>query len=331
MIEISNLYKSFGQVDVLKNINFSIEEGSIVVPAKIFEDIIRKLPGEEVTVSIDDKQVKIESLNSEFTIAGMPSDEFPTIKDSEGEGNKLLLDSKLFMNMVRKTSFAASSDTSKPILTGVYIQLKKDSMTMVAIDGFRIAISEEPAVNETETSVIISAKILNEIAKIIAENDIEGNIEVIADQKSAIFLIEDIKIVVKIFEGQFIDYERIVPDFNRINLVIDRKELMESIERASLVSRTGKHNLIKLSAKGNVITVSSMSEEGVAKEDIVVAKTGEDIDIGFNAKYLLDVLKTLEDDSIIMKLNDNISFGLIETEDEKSYKYVICPVRIANN
>ena len=307
-----------------------IKEGSVVVPAKFFGDIIRKLPGEKISILSDDNNVKIDCLNSQFTIAGMDADEFPTIKDSPVEGERLYLDSTLFMNMIKKTSFAASVDNSKPILTGVYIELKQDSMTMVAIDGFRVAVSEESAVNEKETSVIISAKMLNEIAKIIGENNIEGNIEVIANKKSAIFLMDDIKIVVKIFEGQFIDYERIIPDVNRIKIILNRNDITNAIERASLVSRGGTHNLIKLSIAGSVMTVSSMSEEGIAKEDVLIEKTGDDIDIGFNAKYLLDVLKIMDQDRVVMKLNDNISFGMIETEDEKSYKYVICPVRIAN-
>lgn len=311
---------------------FDAERGAVVVQAKLFSDIVRKLPNAEVTIETENGNVIIKCLNSQFSIIGLPADEFPAVETIADEQDSILFEKSILKEMIRKTSFAASVDESKGVLTGILIELLSDSVNLVAIDGYRLAVSRKAMINLEEKNVVISAKIMNEINKILSDaSEEEETVKMFLYDKSAIFSIGSVKVVLRLLDGEFIKYRDVLPADSSIKVKVSKTDLMESIERASLLSKEGKNNLIKFAIRDHVLTITSKSEEGNVKEDILIAKEGEDLDIGFNAKYVLDMLKAIDDEEILMYFNASIKPCLIEPLEGDSFEYLILPVRITGN
>ncbi len=303
--------------------------GEIVVLSKLFGDIIRKLPDGVITIEENDGKINIKCSNSEFNIIGLSAEEFPNINPNEEDTEKLVFNKELLKDMIKKTSFAASIDENKGAMTGVLIEMDEDSLNMVAIDGFRMAIAREQMKNKKKQNIIIPAKILTEISRIITEEEINSDdVTMVLNEKKAIFVMENTKIVIRLLEGEFMNYNRIIPTENPCKVVLNKNDLMNSVERASLLAKVGKNNLIKLEIKDNGIEITSKSEEGNVKEEVIASKDGNDIIIGFNSKYLIDVLKVIDDENITMLFNTNVSPCLIKPLSGNEFEYLILPVRI---
>lgn len=306
------------------------EEGEVVVLSKLFGEIIRKLSNDEITIEVkEENNVTIECGSSQFNIVCFPADEFPNIGEIQ-EQSKLVLNRELFKEMIRKTSFAASIDESKGVIVGVLIELEENSLNMVALDGFRMATLREEMRNFEEKRIIITSKILNEISKIISEVE-DDDIGIILDNKKAVVVLEGTRIVLRLLEGEFIKYKDIIPKECKTTVVINKADFLESIERASLFAKEGKNNLVKLSIAENDMTITSRSEEGNVKENVIVSTYGEGLDIGFNSKYLIDVLKVIDDESIKLELNTSVSPCLVKPIEGDKYIYLILPVRLSGN
>ncbi len=321
-------------LSIEKKIDIAAEEtGSIVVSAKLFSDIIRKLPSGEVQIEeLENNTIVIKCFASEFTIVGQPSDEFPNIGEIN-LSNKIVLEKDILKDMIKKTSFAASIDESKGIIVGVLVEMEENSLNMVALDGFRMAITREIMKNEETKKIIIAARILNEINKIISESESEESktLYFVLDEKKAVFLLDGTRIVLRLLEGDFIKYNDILPKDHQCKLEVNRNDLMNSIERASLLAKEGKNNLIKMSVFRDKIIITSRSEEGNVKEEVFVEKEGIDLDIGFNSKYIIDVLKVIGDETLVMEFNTSISPCLIKPAQGNAYEYLVLPVRISGN
>lgn len=307
--------------------------GEIVVYAKLFGDIIRKLPNDTIIIEDQDEKVTIRCANSEFNIIGLAADEFPNLSLPQEASDMILFDRDVLKEMIRKTSFAASIDESRGVITGVLVEMEENSLNMVALDGFRMAITREDMRNQKKESIVIPAKIFGEISKIISETEMEenGQVQFYVNDKRAVFLMDDIRIVLRLLEGEFIKYRDILPKENKTKIVVNRSDFLNSIERASLLAKVGKNNLIRLDIRENNMEVTSRSEEGNVKEDVIISKEGEDLLIGFNSKYLMDVLKVIDDEEIIMLFGSSISPCLVEPMSGNRFEYLILPVRITNN
>ncbi len=306
--------------------------GEIVVQAKLFSEIIRKLPSSNVTINAEGENVLITCASSEFNILGLAPDEFPNINIEIKENEKISFEKETLKEMIRKTAFAASIDETRGVITGVLVEMKERKLNMVSLDGFRMAVSREDIINGKEQNIIIPAKILNEISKIITEEEGESqDVSMYISEKRAIFIIDDSKVVLRLLEGQFVDYNGILPKDSKVRVVVNKADLLESIERASLLAKVGKNNLIKLDIKDGQMEVTSKSEEGNVKEDVIISKEGDDLTIGFNSKYMIDALKAIDDEEIAMYFNTSISPCLIKPLAGDSYEYLVLPVRITNN
>lgn len=328
------LTMSASDLDITIENTIEVEEyepGEIVVYSKLFGDIIRKLPNDNVYVNINGTDINIKCKNSEFNIIGISSEEFPIIKDLEDEYDVINFNKEMLKEMIKRTSFAASIDESKGIITGILIEVEKNNLNMVAIDGYRMAITREDIICENNKKVIISAKNLNEISKILTELDTEDLIvKLLIYKKKAVFLIDNLKVVTRLLEGQFIKYKDILPKENKCEVIINRNEFLNSIERASLLSKEGKNNLIKINIEDCEMIIKSKSEEGEVTENIEIIKNGDNLTIGFNAKYVLDILKVIDDEKIKMLFNTNISPCMVEPYEKNNFEYLILPVRITN-
>lgn len=305
------------------------EAGTAVLPARLFTDIIRKLPNEMIHIASGQfSDVMISTSSSEFKIVGMSADEFPEI-GTVNETGKISINKEIFREMIRKTSFAASSDESKGVIVGVLMEMREGFINMAALDGFRVAVAREKTDNEQNTDLIISARILNEINKIIPESEgEEETLELILDEKKAVILTEDSRIILRIMEGTFLKYNDLLPKQFGTTVTVDRALLTDSIERASLFAKEGRNNLIRLSITDGSLQVSSKSEAGNVNENIPITKDGADMEIGFNSKYILEGLKAIRESEIVMKFNTNVTPCIMEPVEEGNYTYLLLPVRI---
>ena len=307
------------------------EKGAIVVPAKKFNEIIRKLPHDFIKISNNNLNININCLTSNSSLIGSDAEEFPFIKNPEIEVDEITFNRNTFSNMIKKTSFAASIDQTKGAITGVLVEVNVDELKMVAIDGFRMAVTTEKVNTDKNKSIIISARIMDEINKIITENDRnnDSEIKLVLDNKNATIYLDNTKISTRLIAGEFVKYKEIIPKAFGTSLTVNKKNLTEAVERASILSE-GKNNLIKVSIKENVMTITSRSEEGGAMEDLIIHKDGEDLDIGFNSRFLLNIMRVIEDEEIKMEFNTSLSPCMIKPLNGNNYEYLILPVRISN-
>lgn len=317
------------EISIKKEIEADVsEQGAVVVVSKLFGDIIRKLPNEDILIEeTDDEKVIIKTNSSEFTVVNLSVEEFPKIKDSEKINESLVFNAELFKDMVKKTSFAASIDESKGILVGILTEIEENKVTMAALDGFRLAVSNEEMKSIQNNKFIIAAKIMNEISKIISDDDVE-EINISLGEKKAVFSIGSTEVVLRMMEGEFIKYRDIIPADGSTRILIGKDILLESIERASLLAKEGKNNLIKMTIKNDLLTITSRSEEGNVREEIVMEKEGDDLEIGFNSKFVIDVLKVIDDEEIAMSFKTGTSPCVVRPVDGDNYEYLILPVRI---
>ena len=200
---------------------------------------------------------------------------------------------------------------------------------MVTLDGFRMSVVHKNIKNAEERKIIINSKIINEIRNIIGDSNTEEAVNMQVGKKKAIVEFDNTMIVIRLLEGDFIKYKDIIPENNPIKVIVNRSEFLESIERASLLAKEGKNNLIKISVQNNLMKITSRSEEGNVKEEITVEKEGENIEIGFNSRYLIDAVKVIDDESISLAFNTSTSPCLITPLEGNEYEYLILPVRIS--
>lgn len=306
----------------------SDEERSFVVPARLFSSIISKLPEEEVMIEYDGEKekIKIRSGNSSSELISFSSDEFPKIKVSE-TNNKIPLSKDTVRKLIRKTSFAASPDELNGILTGVLLEIKDKEFRMVAVDSFRMAINNAPVENNSELSVVIPAKLINEVSKIISDDGDDSMSLEITDNK-AVFVFENNRVLLNTLNGKFIDYNRIIKSETEIKVRVKREDLLMSLDRASLLASSKNNNLIKWEIKDDIIDISSLSDEGNIEEKVEIIKEGENVQIGFNVRFMMDILKAIDDEEIILSMKDSISPCIITPLQGELYLYLVLPVRI---
>lgn len=303
------------------------EEGSIVVQAKLIGDFVRKLPS-NTYVNIETKEnnnMEIKCLNSEINILGNSADEYPE-NTFDNDGNSFTMKSESLKSLIKYTYFAAAQENIKPIFTGCLIEIKNNLCTFVALDGYRMAVKKEPIEFDGEVNVVVPSKTMLEILRIIEENNEDTVITVSESHIS--FKIDNTIIISNLLEGKFIDYEGIIKD-NYVTVIKTRtNDLRDSVERASLLAKDDKNNLIILDVKDNHMQINSQSEYGNVEENIDIEKQGEDLRIGFNSKYLLDFLKVIEEETVVLNMIGKNNPCFLNENGKTDYVYMVLPVRI---
>lgn len=304
------------------------EEGSVVVQARLIGDFVRKLPLNSY-VHIETKEnnnMEIKCLNSEINILGNSAAEYPD-NTFDNEGNSFKIKSESLKNLIKYTYFAAAQENIKPIFTGCLIEIKNNLCTFVALDGYRMAVKKEPIEYDGEVSAVVPSKTLVEILRIVEEN--KESTEIIVSESHISFKLENTIIISNLLDGKFIDYEGIIKD-NFVTVVkADPSDIRDSVERASLLAKDDKNNLIVLDIKTSNMQINSASEYGNVEENVPVEKEGEDLKIGFNSKYLLDFLKIIDSEKIVLNLIGKNNPCFINEEGRQDYIYMVLPVRIS--
>ena len=305
------------------------QEGDIVINARLLAEILRKLRGIDVEIECDDRLVcHIKSGEAVFDIMGMQASDFPEMP-SLTDGENLILKGEDFVEMVKGTIFAVSQiEGTRPILTGINISVKDGVLQFVAIDGYRLAIRRKNINIENNTEFIVSGKALNEVVKLIDENT--ENIEIKVGKRLILFKIDGYVFISRLLEGEFVNYEKIIPTEYKQCIEIENGEITDSIERVSLIINDTFSTPIRCAFYHDELNISCATSLGRAKEKLNIELEGEDFEIGLNSRYLLDALKACESDKIVIKFNGSnagVTITPAENEDNKML-YLIMPMRL---
>lgn len=303
------------------------EEGEAVIPGKFFAEFIRKLTNEKIELELADKdRLKIVYTDSESYIQCYNVLEFPNLKIIE-EGENFSISKKDFKNLINKSIFSTAVDDTRPVLKGCLFEIKKDRINSVGLDGYRLAFATKKLLSSTvETKIIVPAKSLTEIVKFLDDDDEELKIFI---QKNFLMVeVDNTKIITRLIEGDFINYEQIIPKEFATSLIINKSVFEEAIERTSVLSRVDRNNLVKFDIKDKLLTLTSTSDIGNIKENIGISLKGNDLAIAFNSRYFSECLRTVSDEAIKISFNQPSSPCVITPSEGDEYLYLILPVRI---
>jgi len=305
----------------------SDQKGAITIPAKKFFDIVRSLPeNKEINLSLKkNNAVSIKSGKAQFKIIGIPKEEFPSLPLFEDK-NSITIPQKTLKEMLNLTDFAMSKDDARRVLTGVLFVIKGDDITVVSTDGRRMAVIKKKLPKRTlvEREVIIPMKTVQEAKRLLGD---EGEVKIQFNENQVLFSFSSTFIISRLIEGEFPDYKKVIPEKGDKKITVSREEFLAAARRVSIFTDQDSQ-AIKMNIQKTKMTLSKNSPYlGEAKEDVKVNYSGDkELEIGFNPRYLIDVLRNMEEDEIYFEVNDSNKPGVIRKGDE--YIYVVLPMQI---
>jgi DNA polymerase-3 subunit beta len=318
-------------IELLLDANI-VTEGAVLAPAKTLSSIVSKLSEGEVTFKVDENNsILITSKQSKFNIHGLPVDDFPALhRLSKGETLKIEADT--LRKMISQVIIAVSLDEAKQFLNGILIEKDKNELRFVATDGFRLArkISALHEDSASGLSIIVPSRALNEINRILQQEDYQGLVELVVTREQVSFQFKSIYFVSRLIQGQFPDYNHVIPADQKTRITISRKDLQEAAERASIIASSSA-NIIRLEmVDQRLLITANTSSIGNVSELVDIQKEGEDMQpIAFNVRLILDAIKNIPEDSIVITLNGATSPGVITPRGDKDFTYVVMPIRTA--
>ncbi|MDE6586402.1 MAG: DNA polymerase III subunit beta [Clostridia bacterium] len=319
-----------GEISIIKTIKSEIyEEGDVCVPGKYFADFIKKLEGVQITLSTEGKKMDIIYADSQTSMQVLSAEDFPKIDTHINESSFKLKTADL-KNFIRSTSFCCAADDSRPILKGCQFVIKGDELCVTALDGFRLATVTGKLISSTgDMEIICPARTLSEIEKMIPEQEEETEIFV---QRGIILVSSgDTILTSRLYGGDFIKKENIIPKSFITNVTVDKNALKASIERAAILVRNDKNSLIIFDVNGDKIEISSASEIGNVQEPVKAEIDGKDVKIAMNSKFIIDAVNALNEDKITLSFNNHIQPFICRNEKNQEKLYLILPVRTSGN
>ena len=323
-LEIGITYWVPGKID---------EDGATTVPARLLTDLVNSLPaGDKLELEVgagDTLNIKAGRFQSH--IKGIDAEEFPAIQTA-GDRPTTRIAQNVLKRALAETAFAAASDEARPILTGVLARFEGDRLTLAAADNYRIAVKTVSILDAVpETSVVIPARALNELMRVLADIDDPVEVVLAAGRNQVLFHLEGIDLVSRLIDGQFPNYQQIVPQTHATRAVLDREELLRAVRPAALIAHESA-NIVKLQVGGGGdgeagITISANAEVGDHVGQVEAAVEGDSTTIAFNARYLADVLASVTADQFALELNGPLSPGVFKPIGDDDYVHVVMPVR----
>ena len=327
------LFSTDLELSIEKKIKAEVkEEGSCVVPGKFFSEYVKKLTNDKIELSLEENNgLKIKYLDSEGYIQCFVENEYPDIN---------LMDSKEYFGitkinlkeLINKVIFSVAIDDSRPILRGCLLEIGKDVIKAVTSDGYRLSLARKVLTfSNTETSCIVPDKSLREISKLLDDSDEQVNVYV---NKNFLMVDQgDTKIITRLLEGEFLNYKQIIMASAKETVItVNKAQIVDALERASLLSKIGQNNLVKFDLKEDNMLLTSNSEIGNIKEKIGIVLEGKDLLIAFNARYFLEAFRVIDDEFVKINFQGPTNPCTITPVDGKKeeYLYLILPVRMIN-
>ena len=304
------------------------ETGACVMPARLFFDIVRKLPDDTVSIQVDESfKVSIKGGISSFTITALSADDYPELPDVDSEKGIRVPQNEL-KAMISGTIFAVSENQARPIHTGVLFEVDNDSITSVAVDGYRLALRRYLPEESLERTLkfVAPAAALKEVEKILGDTDDPATFY--PGSKHILFTIGDATLVCRILEGEFLDWRRVLPQNNPVKLVGNVSRLTDSIERVGLVISEKLKSPVRCKFGDNAAELRTVSTIGEAYDVCPIAGDGKDLEIGFNCKYLLDAMRAVPDSECTLEMINGLSPIVLNPTEGNRYSYMVLPVRL---
>ena len=305
------------------------EEGTLVLGARLFGEIVRKLPDDIVTFQSENYMVNIKCGMSEFNILGTDPEEFPELPTVEYQ-NSLILPQSRLKAMISQTLFAVSDNESRPIHTGSLFEVDSNGLTIVSVDGYRLALRHE-AIDKKEGaetfSFVVPGAALSEVEKICS--DVDEPASVTQGARHVMFKVGDTMLVSRRLEGEFLAYRQAIPRNNTIHVEGETRALLSSIDRVSLIISDKLKSPLRCVFDSNLLKISTKTAIGDAYDECPLSGDGGGLEIGFNNKYLMDALKAAPADKVRLELTTGVSpCVILPTEGEENFLYMVLPVRL---
>ena len=307
------------------------DPGECILPARLFGDIIRRLPEGPVTVVVDDNfKVSIRSGYASFTISAESAEDYPELPDV-GSGRSISIPQSALKDLIGGTIFAVSENQGRPIHTGVKFEVEDTTISAIAVDGFRLArktYHTEDATGRT-MSFVVPAQGLKEVEKILTDSD--DTVAFTLGQKHILFQIGNATLVCRLLEGDFLDWRRVVPTNCPIKLTAHVSDLTSSIERVGLIVSEKYKSPVRCVFGSQVLNLRTNTTIGAAEDQCSIAGDGKELEIGFNVRYLADALRAIPSEEVVLELTNGLSpIVLTPADDKYDYSYMVLPVRIKN-
>ncbi len=321
-------------ISIIEKIDCNVlEDGATTINSQILYDIVRKIDesSEIEIISNNGKLLTLRASGSRFSLACLPKEDYPII-DQDNSGARISINSKILFKLIDKTKFAISNEETRYFLNGLYFNINREDdtnvATLVGTDGHRLAkfsYNLESDINEI-SGVIIPKKTIYELSKLLSE--IDDNIEILISSNKVIFFIGNIIFISKLIDGSFPDYKRVIPQDNNNILKINREILLSAVDRVSTIANE-KSPVIKFKLFKNILNLNTANNESsTASEDLNINYEGDEIEIGFNSKYIMDIVNNLEDEEISINLKDNTSPIVAVENSNTNLVYVLMPMRV---
>ena len=316
-------------VTISKTVEAKVEiDGSFTMPVKKLLSIAREVGGSQIEMDVSKNQCSIKSGSSAYRVNGLPAEEFPPIPNFSGE-TTIQMPQDTVKTMLRRTSFAVSTDENRYVLNGLYLSFKENKLTMVATDGRRLALAEEDVElkDDNTLEVIVPTKAIQELSRSLGD---KGDVEIQITENQVSFGLKENDgtgslIVSKLVEGAYPNYKQVIPAESKHRVTLDKEELFHALRRAEIMT-SEKANSVKLTFTENNLTFTANSPEvGESRETMAIKYEGEETSIAFNPQFFIDPLKALEEDEVHFEFTDQLSPGVVKVKHP--FLYVIMPMR----
>lgn len=305
--------------------------GGIVINARLLCDIVRKMPGDFIDFSVKGEYIaEISSEKSKLEIIGSPTSDFPELPAIEEE-EKIEIGESTLRKMIAQTNFAVSDNESRPIHTGALFETGEGQLTIVAVDGYRLALRREPLSDESgsipDLSFVVPGTALSEVEKILLDGD--ETVSIMLGQKHVTFIIGETTLISRRLEGEFLNYKTAVPDQSKYRIQVRKDALISSLERVSIIISDKLKSPVRCVFADGIVNLYSSSALGKGSDECLTDGDGEGLEIGFNDKYFIEALRAAPADEVILELNSGVNPCVITPSgEENSFLYMILPVRL---
>ena len=307
------------------------EEGELVLNARLFGDIIRRMPDDVLVFSSEGLNVRLVCGDASFDITALSAEDYPELPQVEDQYG-LTIQQGILKRMINETSFAVSTNEARPVHTGSLFEVGESGLTMVSVDGFRLALRREP-IEKAEGGAfqfVTPGSALSEVEKICG--DTEDPVEITLGNRHILFEIGASQLICRRLEGEFLDYRSAIPRKNPIVLTVETKALMESIDRVSVVINEKMKSPVRCVFDLDQVKLSARTANGEGRDTCRLSGDGQGLEIGFNNRYLMEALRYCPADTVRLELNTGISPAIIvPTEGEETFLYMVLPVRLKNS
>ena len=307
--------------------------GAVTVSAKKMFEIVRELPAEDIQIQVEDNNwVRVQTGHSQFKLVGLPRDEYPALPDVAEEG-MIAIEGDTFRDMIKKTLYAVGENDARYVLNGLFVHMNQTkgglNIRMVGTDGHRLSMIDRVVdASHKEESIIIPKKAMVELRRLLEEDSPKTELRLGFSKNHALFKRDGLVMVSKLIDGNYPNYLQVVPAKSTKKVAISKDVLTHAVKRVSILSKE-KTNAVKMQLeKDRLILSTNNPEVGEASEELAVDYKGEAVAIGFNSRYLMDVLSAMDRQTVSLELNDALSPCLITEEGDENYKCVVMPMRV---